>query len=114
MSALPDPASDDHRDDEVEESDLEAPEPIFVNRRFIKPGIVAWARQADEIMLEHGFVFGTSVYPKRHQARWRARKLIDVMVRLEMYERWELEEHVNRRGDGWLWSVEHKVRGTSV
>lgn len=88
---------------------------VLVNRRWVKVGNVEWAQQANAILLEYGVVFGTAVWPDRHQARWRARKLINLLVELGLRERWELVEHVNRRGDGWLWSVEYiKQRGTSV
>ena len=83
------------------------PDALLVKRRWVKMGNVEWAREAHSIMLEHGAVFGTGVYEGRHQARWRARKLISLLVDLELCERWELQEHVNRRGDGWALSVEY-------
>lgn len=92
--------------------DVEAPDAILVRRRWVKPGNADWAREANAIMMEHGAVFGTGVYEKRHQARWRARKLIGLMVELGLHNRWDLEEHVNRRGDGWAWCVEY-VGGTN-
>lgn len=87
--------------------ELEEPEAILVRRRWIKVGNVERAKDAHRIMLEHGVVFGTAVWPKRDHARWRARKLISELMQLELCERWQVVEHVNRRGDGWVWSVEY-------
>lgn len=62
---------------------------------------------ADDILMEHGAVQGTDAYDARHKARWRAQKLIRYMVELRIHERWELKEHTERRGDGWVWTVEY-------
>lgn len=91
----------------VNDAQLDAPDEILVRRRWIKVGNVEWAENAHRIMLEHGVVFGTAAWPKRDHARWRARKLIAVLTELGLCERWEVVEHVNRRGDGWVWSVEY-------
>jgi len=85
---------------------------VLVNRRWVKMGNVEMARQAHAILVEHGVVFGTVIWPERHQARWRARRLIDLLVGLDLHERWELVEHANRRGDGWAWSVEYRGKNT--
>jgi hypothetical protein len=61
-------------------------------------------------MREYGAVMGTRVYAKRHQARWRARYLIGLLVDLEMHPRWELREHTDRRDGGWAWTVEYVRR----
>ncbi len=61
-------------------------------------------------MLEYGAVTGSTVYPKRHQARWRAQSLIRLMVELRMHERWELSEHTDQKQGGWVWTVEHVRR----
>jgi RNA:NAD 2'-phosphotransferase (TPT1/KptA family) len=82
-----------------------------VNRRWIKIGTVEWVKRANALMLEHGFVNGTARYEKRHQARWRAQKLIDLMVDLGMHERWQLREHTSRGRGGWVWTVEYIGRG---
>lgn len=94
----------------VEDVQLEAPDALLIRRRWVKIGNVEWAEQANEIMVEHGCVFGTGIYKNRHQARWRARKLISLLEQLGLQERWDLREHVNRRGDGWAWSVEYDPR----
>jgi hypothetical protein len=88
-----------------------ASDAVLVNRRWVKMGNVEWAQQANAILLEHGVVFGTAVYEGRYQARWRARRLITLLVDLGLRDRWELQEHVNRRGDGWAWSVEYIRKG---
>lgn len=61
-------------------------------------------------MREYGAVNGSTVYPERHHARWRAQSLIKLMVSLDMYERWELREHTDHKDDGWTWSVEYVGR----
>jgi hypothetical protein len=65
-------------------------------------------------MLEHGMVTGSTVYPQRHQARHRARKLIRLMVELRLHERWQLVEHTTARTGGWIWMVEYNRTGGST
>ena len=93
-------------------SEFEPPSEILVNRRWIKPERVEWALQADSIIRGHGHVNGTGVYAERWQARNRVRKLKQILIDLELYEAWELEEHTNRvpasRGKGWQWALEYK------
>jgi hypothetical protein len=92
---------------------LDSPQPpgdTFVRGRWIPQHRVDWARACDRIMLEHGRVIGSRVYPKRHLARWRAQSLIRLLVELRMHERWEVTEHVGRRDGGWTWSVEYVGR----
>ncbi|HET7047883.1 MAG TPA: hypothetical protein VFI54_06385 [Solirubrobacteraceae bacterium] len=90
-----------------EPDDFEPPDAQWVKRRWIPAHRIEWARRADAIMLEHGAVRGTAAYPKRYQARWRAKALIDLMTDLELHERWELSEHTEKRGGGWTWAVEY-------
>jgi hypothetical protein len=85
---------------------VEAPDATLVNRRWIPVKVVEWVHEADAIMVEHGAVKGT-VRHKYASARWHAQKLIGLMVELKLHERWELSEHVEKRGDGWLWSIEY-------
>jgi hypothetical protein len=82
------------------------PDAVIVNRRWIPMDMVEWTQKADRIMLEHGAVSG-SVRRTRDSARWHAQKLIRYMVDLHLHERWELSEHTDRKGDGWIWSVEY-------
>jgi hypothetical protein len=89
---------------------LEPPAPPsdeFVRRRYIPAWRVQWVEQCDRIMIEYGAVYGSSVYPERHLARWRAKWLVKVMVELGLHERWQLIEHTQRRDTGWIWSVEY-------
>lgn len=79
----------------------------MIRRRWIKPATVEWVDQADSIMLESGCVLGTRLYEQRHKARARARRLIELMVGLDLHERWELREHTNRMAGGWQWAVEY-------
>lgn len=84
-----------------------APDAAYARQRFIQLRYIDWARECDHIMLEHGSVHGQDTYEQRHQARWRAQRLIRLMVELKMHARWELREHVERRGERWAWSVEY-------
>jgi hypothetical protein len=91
----------------------QAPGDAFVKRRWVSHHKAEYARQCDKILLEHGGVYGTATYRHRHQARWRARYLIDLMVELDMHPRWELREHTERRGGGWGWAIERVPRSRS-
>jgi hypothetical protein len=89
---------------------MSPPDAVYVRQRWIPQRIVDWVEDTDKILVEYGAVRGTVRYSKR-SARWHAQKLIRYMVALDLHERWELGEHVERRGDGWLWFVEY--RGTN-
>ena len=96
---------------------LEPPEPpsdTFRRARWVPTYRVEWAEQCDRIMRSHGAVYGSNVYPARHLARWRAKYLIKLMVELGLHERWELVEHTEHRGTGWVWSVEYVGRGGPI
>jgi hypothetical protein len=67
---------------------------------------VEWAKHADEILVEYGAVLGTTIYPERQLARYRARSLISLMVDLDLHPRSELREHTDRCDGGWIWAVE--------
>jgi len=70
-----------------------------------------WAHYANRILLEHGVVSGSETYPARHQARYRAQRLIELMVALELHDRRSLREHTDRaQAGGWGWSVEYVIR----
>lgn len=86
---------------------LTAPDATYTRQRWIPARTVDWVHEADGILLEHGAVVGQVVLPRRHQARWRAQRLIKLMVDLRLHERWELKEHTERRPGGWGWSVEY-------
>jgi hypothetical protein len=58
-------------------------------------------------MLEYGAVSGATIYESRHRARWRARYLINKLIELELAQRWQLVEHVDRRDGGYVWTVEY-------
>jgi hypothetical protein len=95
-------------------SALEPPDATLVNRRWVPNGTVEWAKQAAGIMHEHGAVSGNRLYPRRHQARWRAQRLMRLMVDLGLHERWELGEHTDEHnGDGWVWTVEYRGKGST-
>jgi hypothetical protein len=90
---------------------LEAPDGAFTQHRWIPRQTVDWARQADAIMMDYGAVYGRAILDKRYKARWRAQRLIDLMVRLNLHHRWELAEHTEARPGGWAWCVEYKGGG---
>lgn len=92
-------------------SDIEPPDDVMVNRRWIGKHRVGWARECNRIMLDNGAVAGATVYQARHRARWRARALIALMVDLEMHPRWQLREHTDRKDGGWVWTVEYLRKG---
>jgi hypothetical protein len=89
---------------------LQAPDATFVRRRWIPHQKAEYARQANQILREHGGVTGTITYRHRHQARWRAQYLIRLMVELDIHPRWELREHTERVDSGWRWTVEYVPR----
>lgn len=89
----------------------EPPDATFVRRRWVPRHRAEWARGCDQILLEYGAVTGTTIYPERHQARWGARYLIQLLVELDMHPRPELREHTDRKDGGWVWTVEY-VRPT--
>lgn len=86
---------------------VKAPDAVYVRQRWVKQEMVEWVHESDKILREHGVVNGTRVYDRRHEARWRARRLIRLMVELRLHERWELKEHIEKRHDGYVWSVEY-------
>lgn len=90
-----------------EQPDLDPPDGAYVRQRWIKRELVDWANAADRILIEHGAVRGRQVYERRHVARWRAQKLINLMVALGIHERWQLAEHTEKRPGGWGWTVEY-------
>lgn len=95
----------------TEPDDLAPPDPVVQEARYVKPGDVEFAKNANEIMLEHGTVHGRNAYPTRHEARWRARKLINLLTeRLKIYERWQLKERTSKTAAGYVWAVEKRKR----
>jgi hypothetical protein len=83
------------------------PDAAVVKPRRISPRRDGWARGCAWIIGEYGAVTGTRIYPKRHQARWKARYLIELLVLLDIHSRPELCEHTDRNDGGWKWTVEY-------
>ena len=83
------------------------PKDTLVRRRWIKPQNVEWTEYCCKIAREYGWVESKRVYDTRVAARHHARKLIRWAGELELCERWELIEHVNRKDDGYIWAVEY-------
>jgi hypothetical protein len=95
-------------------SNLEAPDATYVRQRWIAQHHIDWANHANDLLLEHGVVTGVHSYDSRHQARYRSQKLIRLLVELRLRERWELAEHVEKRGGRWTWSVLFARNGKPV
>jgi hypothetical protein len=93
-------------------TEMSPPDAIYVRQRWIPQRVVDWVEDTDKILVEYGAVRGTVRYSHR-SARWHAQKLIRYMVALDLHERWELSEHVEPRGDGYLWFVEYCGNGRS-
>jgi hypothetical protein len=91
--------------------DFGPPPDYFARARWIRPRDAKWAEDCNRILLEHGAVTGRTIYERREQARWRARRLIRLLVELRLHERWHLTEHVFRDSSGWKWTVEYKGGG---
>lgn len=87
--------------------DVEPPDATYVRSRWVPSHIVDWVNDCDAILREHGSVQGAVGYEKRYQARWRAQRLIRLMVELRLHQRWQLVEHTSRKPNGWTWSVEY-------
>lgn len=88
----------------------QSPDASFVKQRWIPRHRVEWVTDCNQILVEHGAVVGSTVYKDRHQARWRAQSLIRYMVELRLHDRWDLREHTEKKGDGWIWTVEYLRR----
>lgn len=86
---------------------IQPPDATFVRQRWVPAHVVDWVNDCDRIMREHGAVEGQVFYEKRWHARWRAQRLIKLMVLLELHQRWQLVEHTSRKPSGWSWSVEY-------
>jgi len=87
--------------------DLSAPDAVYVRQRWIPQHSVEWAENANRILMAHGAVWGRTSYPNRHQARYRARKLLTLLVDLRLRDRWEVKERVQERAGEWAWAVEY-------
>ena len=72
-----------------------------------RPLLFRNVQRANAILLEHGAVSDGKPYPARHLARWRAQRMISLLVAEAARERWEVRERTWSDGDGWHWSVQH-------
>lgn len=89
------------------QDDVKPPDPAYVRQRWISAADVDWVKHCDEIMLKHGSVQSLALYDKRHKARWKAQRLMRLMVELRIHERWQLREHTEHKPEGWTWTVEY-------
>lgn len=78
--------------------------------QWVKPEWARWARESDKIMLTHGRVEGGRSFKRNYQARWRAKSLVDTMVKLGLHPRWQLRTRVWKTEEGWAWSVQYLGR----
>jgi len=90
----------------IDYSELEpvSPPPLSLGYR---PELVRAVVEANEILLEHGAVGDGRVYPHKHLARWRAQRMISLLVDQGVRLKWELRERVWADGDGFRWSVQY-------
>ena len=86
---------------------VKPPDERYTGHRTIARRWQDWAHESDRIMMEHGEVEGSIAYKRRHQARWRAQRLIDLMLRMGLHQRWQIRERTWETPDGWCWSVEY-------
>ncbi len=86
---------------------------MYAHRRWIPAHKVEHARQAAELLREHGAITGETVYDRQHQARWQAQWLRTLLVDCREFARPELVEHNERKHGGWIWSLEYKRGPTS-
>lgn len=94
----------------AEPAPIEPPADVYVKQRYIRRDLVQWVEECDEIMVKHGLVVGSLTYTTKNRARYPARNLKRLMVELRKHDAWQLREHVERAGDGWVWSVEYLGR----
>lgn len=85
--------------------DVEPASPPPLAIRSYRPELVAAVQRAEAILREHGAVSDGKVYTKS-KARYRAGRLIRLMVQLQLAERWELVERVWPDARGHRWSVQ--------
>lgn len=90
--------------------DPQPPDAAYVRQRWIPLPTVEWVKACDRIMLAKGMVIGSTRYPARHQAKWRAQRLVRLMVELRLHERGQLKCHTDAREGGWVWVVEYLGR----
>jgi hypothetical protein len=81
-----------------------SPPPLALGFR---PELVRAVKEADAIMLAHGAVGDGKLYPSKHLARWRAQRMISLLVDQGVRERWEIRERTWVDGDGFRWSVQY-------
>jgi hypothetical protein len=89
------------------------PEPVspptdagFIRARWIPRHRREWVEECVRIMRAHGAVEGSTVYEHRYNARNHAHSLMGLMVDLKLAEKYELIEHTEKRGGGWVWAIE--------
>jgi hypothetical protein len=92
-------------------SDLHAPDATYVRQRWVPQHLIDWANHANKVLIEYGSVTGRHCYERRHQAWYRAQKLIRLLVELRLREQWELREHAQKSGRAWTWTVEYLRSG---
>lgn len=83
------------------------PSDEFVRRRWIPAHRADWTRKCFAHMLESGAVSSSTIYDTYDKARWRARYLRDKIVELELAQKWQMKEHIDRKNGGYVWTVEY-------
>lgn len=87
--------------------DPQPPDGVYVRQRYIRRELVEWAKDCDRIMMGHGVVVGTRTYSTYHRARYHVRELKRIMDQTDIHPKWQLREHVEKIGAGWVWSLEY-------
>ncbi len=87
--------------------DFSALEPApMADARRVRPGLERDVRKAEELLRAHGAVSDGKAYPVRSRARWRARRLMHLLMSVAEIDRWSLAERTWQEGDSWRWAVE--------
>ena len=89
---------------------MEPPDPAYARQRWIPQKTVAWVKQCNAVLVEHGVVVSVKRYRTRDQARGHVRALKRLMVELRLHQPWQLREHMEKVEGGWMWSLEYLGR----
>jgi hypothetical protein len=90
----------------IDFSELQPASPPALALGF-RPELVRAVKEADAILREHGAVSDGKGYELRHRARWRAQRMISLLVDQGVRERWEVRERTWFEEDGFHWSVQY-------
>ncbi len=72
----------------------------------VRAGLERDVRKAEELLRVHGACSDGKAYPVRSRARWRARRLIHLLMTVAEIDQWSLAERTWQEGGVWHWAVE--------